>query len=159
MLVNRSPATHQDPDPIHSSGPRLRWRGTSLDVPALSCSGCDCCSTAVGSHRSHHPGENQDGLPAGGAIPAPTDAGVGPADIVDRRGSIFGSAERLQKRLQSTLGVTLACDSPGVETGFPAVLAQRDAIFPALIFAVGAMIVASLFTASPAAEQLAEFES
>jgi SSS family solute:Na+ symporter len=55
--------------------------------------------------------------------------------------------------------VTLACDSPGVETGFPAVLAQRDAIFPALIFAVGAMIVASLFTASPAAEQLAEFES
>jgi hypothetical protein len=38
-------------------------------------------------------------------------------------------------------------------------LAQRDGIFLAPIFAVGAMIVMTLFTAPPAVEQLAKFES
>jgi solute:Na+ symporter, SSS family len=55
-------------------------------------------------------------------------------------------------------GVTLAWDIPGVKSIFPAILAQRDAIFPALFVAVGAMIVVSLFTTGPAAEQLAKFE-
>jgi SSS family solute:Na+ symporter len=52
--------------------------------------------------------------------------------------------------------VTLAWDIPGVKTVFPPILAQRDAIFPALIAAVAAMIVVSLFTAKPSAEQLAK---
>ncbi|HEY6846670.1 MAG TPA: sodium:solute symporter family protein [Terracidiphilus sp.] len=56
-------------------------------------------------------------------------------------------------------GVTLAWDIPGVKSFFPAIVAQRDAIFPALFVAVGAMIVVSLFTAAPAAEQLARFDS
>jgi len=52
--------------------------------------------------------------------------------------------------------VTLAWGVPGVKTVFPRILAQRDAIFPALIAAVAAMIVVSLFTAKPSAEQLAK---
>ena len=55
-------------------------------------------------------------------------------------------------------GVTLAWDIPGVRSSFPPILAQRDAIFPALFVAVGAMIVVSMFTTGPAAEQLAKFE-
>jgi solute:Na+ symporter, SSS family len=53
--------------------------------------------------------------------------------------------------------VTLAWDVPGVKDVFPQVIAQRDAIFPALIAAVAAMIVVSLFTAKPSATQLAKF--
>ncbi|WP_263351438.1 sodium:solute symporter family protein [Acidicapsa acidisoli] len=53
--------------------------------------------------------------------------------------------------------VTLAWDVPGVKDVFPQVIAQRDAIFPALIAAVAALIVVSLFTAPPSAEQLAKF--
>jgi Na+/proline symporter len=53
--------------------------------------------------------------------------------------------------------VTLAWDVPGVEDVFPQVIAQRDAIFPALIAAVAALIVVSLFTAPPSAEQLTKF--
>jgi SSS family solute:Na+ symporter/sodium/proline symporter len=41
---------------------------------------------------------------------------------------------------------------------FPQILAQRDAIFPALFAAVTAMVVVSLFTPKPAPEQLAQFE-
>jgi SSS family solute:Na+ symporter/sodium/proline symporter len=40
---------------------------------------------------------------------------------------------------------------------FPHILADRDAIFPALFAAVAALIVVSLFTPKPAAEQLAQF--
>jgi SSS family solute:Na+ symporter len=54
-------------------------------------------------------------------------------------------------------GVTLVWDLPGVREFFPKILAQRDAIFPALFAAVLAMIVVSLFTPKPAAEQLAQF--
>jgi SSS family solute:Na+ symporter/sodium/proline symporter len=54
--------------------------------------------------------------------------------------------------------VTLAWDLPGVKTFFPHLLADRDAIFPALFAAVAAMIVVSLFTPKPSAKQLAQFE-
>jgi SSS family solute:Na+ symporter len=53
--------------------------------------------------------------------------------------------------------VTLAWDAPGVKDFFPPILAQRDAIFPALFAAVAAMIVVSLFTPKPTSEQLAQF--
>jgi len=53
--------------------------------------------------------------------------------------------------------VTLAWDIPGVKAFFPPILAARDAIFPALIAAVLAMVVVSLFTPKPSAEQLAQF--
>ena len=53
--------------------------------------------------------------------------------------------------------VTLAWDIPGVKTVFPQIVAQRDAIFPALFAAVAAMIVVSLFTAKPSAAQLVKF--
>jgi SSS family solute:Na+ symporter/sodium/proline symporter len=53
--------------------------------------------------------------------------------------------------------VTLAWDAPAVKALFPPVLAQRDAIFPALFAAVASMIVVSLFTPKPSPEQLAQF--
>ena len=53
--------------------------------------------------------------------------------------------------------VTLAWDVPGVRGCFPPILAQRDAIFPALFVAVAAMVVVSLFTRAPQPEQLAQF--
>ncbi len=54
--------------------------------------------------------------------------------------------------------VTLAWDIKVVREIFPPILAQRDAIFPALFAAVTAMVVVSLFTPKPAPEQLAQFE-
>jgi SSS family solute:Na+ symporter/sodium/proline symporter len=42
---------------------------------------------------------------------------------------------------------------------FPPILAQRDAIFPALFAAVAAMVVVSRFTPKPTPEQLAQFEN
>jgi SSS family solute:Na+ symporter len=53
--------------------------------------------------------------------------------------------------------VTLAWDLPGVKGIFPHILADRDAIFPALFVAVTAMIVVSLFTAPPSHAQLDQF--
>ena len=53
--------------------------------------------------------------------------------------------------------VTLAWDAPGVKALFPPILAERDAIFPALIVAVAAMIVVSLFTPKPSQAQLEQF--
>ncbi|MGA8732197.1 MAG: sodium:solute symporter family protein [Terracidiphilus sp.] len=53
--------------------------------------------------------------------------------------------------------VTLAWDAPAVKGLFPPLLAQRDAIFPALFAAVAAMIVVSFFTPKPTPEQLAQF--
>jgi SSS family solute:Na+ symporter len=53
--------------------------------------------------------------------------------------------------------VTLAWDVPGVKTLFPPIIADRDAIFPALIVAVAALIVVSLFTPAPEPSQLAQF--
>ena len=53
--------------------------------------------------------------------------------------------------------VTLAWDVPGVKALFPPIIADRDAIFPALFVAVAALIVVSLFTAPPRESQLAQF--
>jgi Na+/proline symporter len=55
--------------------------------------------------------------------------------------------------------VTLAWDSPHIKAmmHLPPILAERDAIFPALIAAVIAMVGVSLFTPRPAAAQLAQF--
>jgi SSS family solute:Na+ symporter/sodium/proline symporter len=53
--------------------------------------------------------------------------------------------------------VTLTWDLPGVKSLFPPILAQRDAIFPALAVALVAMVVVSAFTPRPAPEQLAQF--
>jgi SSS family solute:Na+ symporter len=53
--------------------------------------------------------------------------------------------------------VTLAWDVPAVKGFFPHILADRDAIFPALFAAVAAMVVVSLCTRKPAPEQLAQF--
>jgi SSS family solute:Na+ symporter/sodium/proline symporter len=53
--------------------------------------------------------------------------------------------------------VTLAWDLPAVKAFFPHIIADRDAIFPALFVAVGALIVVSLFTAPPRESQLAQF--
>jgi SSS family solute:Na+ symporter/sodium/proline symporter len=54
--------------------------------------------------------------------------------------------------------VTLAWDAPGVKEflRLPAILAERDAIFPALFIAVAALVLVSLFTPKPSAEQLAK---
>jgi len=53
--------------------------------------------------------------------------------------------------------VTLAWDIHAVREQFPLILAERDAIFPALFAAVAALIVASLFTPKPSSAQLAHF--
>jgi solute:Na+ symporter, SSS family len=53
--------------------------------------------------------------------------------------------------------VTLSWDIPGVKALFPAIVAERDAIFPALFAAVAALIVVSLLTPKPAPEKLAQF--
>ncbi len=50
--------------------------------------------------------------------------------------------------------VTLAWDLPGVRSVFPQIIADRDAIFPALFIAVAALIVVSLVTEAPSASQL-----
>ena len=52
--------------------------------------------------------------------------------------------------------VTLAWDVPGVRPLLPPILAQRDAIFPALCAAVLAMVVVSWLTPAPTPEQLAQ---
>ena len=53
--------------------------------------------------------------------------------------------------------VTLAWDIEAVRGIFPSIIAERDAIFPALAVALISMIAVSLFTAPPTAKQLAEF--
>ena len=55
--------------------------------------------------------------------------------------------------------VTLAWDQPGIIASLhiPSIIAERDAIFPALAVALIAMIVVSLLTPRPTAKQLAEF--
>jgi SSS family solute:Na+ symporter len=53
--------------------------------------------------------------------------------------------------------VTVAWDVHAVKTAFPPILAERDAIFPALFAAVAAMVLVSLVTKKPSAAQLAKF--
>src|SRR6516225_9857211 len=45
--------------------------------------------------------------------------------------------------------VTLAWDQPAVKALFPHIIADRDAIFPALFVAIAALVIVSLFTAAP----------
>jgi SSS family solute:Na+ symporter len=52
--------------------------------------------------------------------------------------------------------VTLAWDVPGVKALFPHIIADRDAIFPALFVALAALIIVSLFTPPPTPQQLAQ---
>jgi len=53
--------------------------------------------------------------------------------------------------------ITLAWDVPEVNHLFPHIIADRDAIFPALFAALLAMVVVSVFTAKPQPAQLAQF--
>jgi SSS family solute:Na+ symporter/sodium/proline symporter len=53
--------------------------------------------------------------------------------------------------------VTLGWEIKAVKALLPPILASRDAIFPALVAAVAAMVVVSLFTPKPKPEQLAQF--
>ena len=53
--------------------------------------------------------------------------------------------------------VTLAWDVEAVRRIFPPILAGRDAIFPALAAAIISMVIVSLVTPKPSAEQLAKF--
>lgn len=53
--------------------------------------------------------------------------------------------------------VTLASDLPAIKSLFPQIIADRDAIFPALFVAVTALIIVSRFTAPPRESQLAQF--
>jgi len=55
--------------------------------------------------------------------------------------------------------VTLAWDNTPLKTvlHLPPILAQRDAIFPALFAAVAALLIVSAFTPKPTKEQLAQF--
>lgn len=53
--------------------------------------------------------------------------------------------------------VTLTWGLPGVKELFPTILAERDAIFPALIAALVALVLVSAVTPKPRAEQLAQF--
>ncbi len=52
--------------------------------------------------------------------------------------------------------VTLAWDNTGMKGFFPAIVAERDAIFPALFAAVLALVVVSAVTPKPRPEQLAQ---
>jgi SSS family solute:Na+ symporter/sodium/proline symporter len=52
--------------------------------------------------------------------------------------------------------ITLGWDRPAVKSLFPSILADREAIFPALFAAVVAMIAVSAITPKPAPEQLAQ---
>lgn len=52
--------------------------------------------------------------------------------------------------------VTLTWDLPAAKGLFPHIIADRDAIFPALFVAVAALIVVSLFTPRPTEKQLAQ---
>jgi solute:Na+ symporter, SSS family len=52
--------------------------------------------------------------------------------------------------------ITLAWDNIGLKTHFPPILADRDAIFPALFAAVAAFILVSAITPKPTPAQLAK---
>jgi solute:Na+ symporter, SSS family len=52
--------------------------------------------------------------------------------------------------------VTIVWDAPGIRAIFPPILAQRDAIFPALFAAVIALVAVSVVTPQPTAKQLAQ---
>jgi SSS family solute:Na+ symporter/sodium/proline symporter len=54
-------------------------------------------------------------------------------------------------------GTAVTLSWPAIRVFFPPLLRERDAIFPALLAAVAALVVVSLLTPRPRAEQLAQF--
>ncbi len=73
------------------------------------------------------------------------------AAFYSRRATAHGAVAAIA----SGTAITLAWDMPHFRNLFPAWIAQRDAIFPALFVAVAALILVSLFTPSPTDGQLA----
>jgi Na+/proline symporter len=55
--------------------------------------------------------------------------------------------------------ITLAWELPSFRAFFPPLLAQRDAIFPALVAAVAALVIVSALTPKPSPEKLAQFNA
>jgi SSS family solute:Na+ symporter/sodium/proline symporter len=76
------------------------------------------------------------------------------AAFYSRRATAWGAVSAIA----AGTAVTLTWDLPRVKAFFPPLLAQRDAIFPALIAAVAALVLVSAFTPKPTAGQLAQFE-
>jgi SSS family solute:Na+ symporter len=75
------------------------------------------------------------------------------AAFYSRRATAWGAVAAIA----TGTAVTLSWDQPAVKALFPAIISDRDAIFPALIAAVIALIVVSCFTAKPTDAQLAQF--
>jgi SSS family solute:Na+ symporter/sodium/proline symporter len=75
------------------------------------------------------------------------------AAFYSRRATAWGAVAAIA----TGTAVTLAWDVEAVKALFPPILAQLDAIFPALFAAIAALIVVSLFTPRPVPEQVAEF--
>jgi SSS family solute:Na+ symporter/sodium/proline symporter len=73
------------------------------------------------------------------------------AAFYSKRATAWGAVAAIA----SGTAVTLSWDS--IRTFFPQILRERDAIFPALLAAVAALVVVSLLTPRPRAEQLAQF--
>lgn len=72
------------------------------------------------------------------------------AAFYSRRATAWGAVTAIA----TGTAVTLVWDLPGVKALFPPILAQRDAIFPALFAAVAALILVSLVTRRPTEQQL-----
>ena len=77
------------------------------------------------------------------------------AAFYSRRVTAWGAVSAIA----TATAITLAWDLPAFRGVFPAWIAQRDAIFPALLVALAAMILVSLVTAPPKPEQLARFSN
>uniref|UniRef100_E6Q0D1 Na+/solute symporter n=1 Tax=mine drainage metagenome TaxID=410659 RepID=E6Q0D1_9ZZZZ len=77
------------------------------------------------------------------------------AAFYSRRVTAWGAVSAIA----SGTAITLAWDLPRFRGVFPAWIAQRDAIFPALFVAVASMIFVSLITAPPTPDQLARFSN
>jgi SSS family solute:Na+ symporter len=72
------------------------------------------------------------------------------AAFYSRRATAWGAVAAIA----TGTAVTLLWDLPGVKGLFPAILARRDAIFPALFAAVAALILVSSVTPGPSERQL-----
>jgi SSS family solute:Na+ symporter/sodium/proline symporter len=75
------------------------------------------------------------------------------AAFYSKRATAWGAVAAIA----SGTAVTLVWDIQAVRDRFPHILADRDAIFPALFAAIAALVVVSLFTPKPEAKQLAQF--
>ncbi len=75
------------------------------------------------------------------------------AAFYSKRATAWGAVAAIA----SGTAITLAWDHQVVRDHFPKILANRDAIFPALLAAIVALVVVSVFTPKPAPEQLEQF--